>query len=835
MNSKETIKYLIIHGHFYQPPRENPWTERIDRQPSAAPYHDWNERITKECYQPNTRSRRLDGDGRIAKMLNNYEWISFNFGPTLLSWIEEKHPDAYEKIIAADRLSAERLGHGNAIAQGYNHIIMPLANSRDKETQIRWGVHDFIRRFGREPAGIWLPETAANSDTLEILIGFGFDFIVLSPNQAKRVRPPAGKAEWRDVSDGSIQTGFPYRCFLSKGKKRRSTDKYIDIFFYDAKLSVDVSFNHLLRNGDHFAQAIVDAYPRTRGDLVTIATDGEIYGHHEPFADMALAYLADTGAPSRGLEMTNFSAYLENHAPEWEVALKPGTDNEGTAWSCAHGVGRWKEACGCNTGGGPKKNQKWRGPLRNGLDALRDELSAAFASETAPLLDDPWRARNDYITVIENRGPESIERYVTEHAKRPLSPEERSRVLSLLESQRNALLMFTSCGWFFDDISGIETTQILEYAARAIELAGEKNGDALEKALLKELRKAKSNFPNLGRGSDIYRSALDEARFRTRSIVGQYAISRHLLRRDTGSKVFGHTFDQLDAFTRKVGDSAIEARSVSVTSPITMDTSRYHYLLFLENNADFTCLVKRAETESEFLKLKGCLAEAPRTMDQESLLKTTHSFFDERPVTLHDLLPDDREEILESLIARRIDTLVSRFDELYKENRDLLVMLGDTPSAPPYILLVLASTVLTNMLIYEVTRWERSLVPVQLEGIQKVIDEASRYQIPIDMRCAAEAFSDFILEKTRLLERTMDAALVRSLITFRELCDTYGVTLEVHEIQNVIYSILQTKITPLLDNGQLVEQDRNLVRDFLALAQKYNFNVDGLVSTISGR
>lgn len=851
MNSDKTTKYLIIHGHFYQPPRENPWTERIDRQPSAAPYHDWNERITTECYRPNTHSRRLDGAGRITKLLNNYEWMSFNFGPTLLSWIEETYPDTYEKIIEADRSSAERLGHGNAIAQAYNHIIMPLATRRDQETQIRWGVHDFRRRFGREPAGIWLPETAVNDSTVEILIDFGFDFILLSPHQAQRIRPLDESSDWRDVSGGSIPTGLPHRCFPSRRKTKRAVDKHIVVFFYDAQISVDVSFNHLLRNGDQFARAIADAYPRTGNDLVTIATDGEIYGHHEPFADMALSYLADTAARSHGLSMTNFSAYLESHEPVWEVQLKPGPDKQGTAWSCVHGVGRWKEACGCNLSGGPKENQRWRKPLRNGLNALRDALSDIYESESGTLLGDPWNARDDYITVIENRTPESIERFIAEHAGRTLSPEERLCALSLLESQRNALLMFTSCGWFFDDISGIESSQILKYAARAIELAGGKNKDELDRILKSELKKANSMSVQRGTGVDVYRSTFDESFFGTRSVVGQYAITRHLFFRKADADIFGYTFRQLDTFTRNVDGCAIEARCVEVTSPITLDTSMYQYLLAIEDHTDFQCLLKSVENETEFAEVKKRLSEAPREMDRDSMLKTMQQYFDGRQFTLLDLLPDDREKVLRCLIGTRIEKLKESIDDLYDENKDLLETLSDSVSAPPYMLVVLASTVLTNMLVSEVIRWERSLVPVQLEGIQKIIAEASRYGIPIDKTCATESFSDLILEKTRVLEQNLDGDLIESLNTFVEFCNEYGIALDVHEIQNVIYSTLQTRIAPFFaDDGNapsgeryrgadtgipLTELDRDAAAGFLKLAQMFNFNVDELVKRLSGR
>ncbi|MDD4858413.1 MAG: DUF3536 domain-containing protein, partial [Candidatus Krumholzibacteria bacterium] len=416
-------RHLIIHGHFYQPPRENPWTEQIERQESAAPYHDWNERIADECYLPNSLSRRLDGMGRITRLINNYEWISFNFGPTLLSWLEDKVPDAYARLLQADRASASRLaGHGNAIAQCYNHVIMPLASKRDQETQIRWGLYDFERRFSRKSEGLWLPETAINGATLEMLIQFGFRFIVLSPHQALRVRPLDGGSPWKDVSKGSIPAGVPYRCFAPAGKGKRDAARFIDIFFYDATLSQDVSFNHLLRNGDDLAAAIDLAYPRSGGDLVVSATDGEVYGHHEPFADMALSYLVESAGPRREIAMTNFGAYLAGHEPGSEVELKPGPNGEGTSWSCFHGVGRWKEDCGDSSGGKPGWNQKWRSPLRAGLGTLGETLASLYEKETAGLFKDPWETRNGYIRIIEERTREAAGKFVSGHASRELSP-----------------------------------------------------------------------------------------------------------------------------------------------------------------------------------------------------------------------------------------------------------------------------------------------------------------------------------------------------------------------------------------------------------------------------
>ena len=494
--------HLTLHGHFYQPPREDPWTGRIPSQPSAAPNHDWNERIAAQCYAPNARSRVLDDQGRIEEIVNNYDWINFDFGPTLLRWLETEDPALYAEILRADARSRARFGgHGNAIAQAYNHMILPLANERDKRTQVLWGLRDFERRFGRASESIWLPETAVDLDTLRILVENGMRYLILSPHQAKRVRPIGGVA-WNDVSGGRIDPRRAYRWILPEA---REAGKGIDVFFYDGPLSVGISFEHLLRNASTFADRLQAAARGAREEsLIHAATDGEVYGHHEPFADMCLAYLIAREAPLRGIRFTNYGAYLDAHPPRHQVDIDFGEAGEGTSWSCAHGVDRWKRDCGCSVGGPAGWDQGWRTPLRKALDALRDRLAEVFASGTAGLLRDPWGARDGYIDVLLD--PSRRPAFVEAHARGSLADEERRTIWRLLESQHNAMLMFTSCAWFFNDVSGIEVQQNLAYAARACELARPYAGRDLEGDLVEALAEAKSNIPRMGSAADVYRN-----------------------------------------------------------------------------------------------------------------------------------------------------------------------------------------------------------------------------------------------------------------------------------------------------------------------------------------
>jgi len=486
-------RYLCIHGHFYQPPRENPWTERVEREVSAAPYHDWNERITAECYAPNAEARILDGRGRVRRSADNYRSISFNFGPTLLSWLATRAAPTYRAILDADRASRERFsGHGSAIAQAYAHPILPLASERDRRTQVVWGIRDFVHRFGREPEGLWLPETAADVPSLEVLAACGIRFTILAPEQAAATRP-LHAGEWRDARGGRIDTGVPYLARLPSGRE-------IALFFFDSALSRAVAFERLLADGDEFVQRMLAAFPAAEHGprLVSLATDGETYGHHHRFGEMALAYAIDRIDRESGARLTNYGEHLARCPPVHEVRIV-----ERSSWSCAHGLGRWSEDCGCRVGN-PQWTQAWRKPLREALDTLRDGLAVAFEREAAPLLRDPWEAREAYIDVVLDRSPGSVDAFLGRHGAWPLDGAGRGRALQLLEMQRQTLLMYASCGWFFDDISGLESVQVLRHAGRALQLAGRPCGGSWEARFLESLEQAPSNLPECGTGRAVY-------------------------------------------------------------------------------------------------------------------------------------------------------------------------------------------------------------------------------------------------------------------------------------------------------------------------------------------
>jgi len=535
-------RYICIHGHFYQPPRENPWLETVETQDSAAPYHDWNERISTESYAPNGAARVVNTKNQIVRIVNNYARISFNFGPTLLSWLKDNAQRTYRMISEGESRSRDRYrGHSSAIAQAYNHMILPLASPRDRNTQIRWGIADYRFRFGLKPEGMWLPETAADTATLEALAQNGIKFTVLASHQCKRIRslkPPEKKSEadlakklesekkpesdkrsdpeWIDTPNSSVDTTHPYLVRFASGAS-------IAVFFYNGPISRAIAFEGLLNSGDNLVGRLKTGFKdSTQPQLVHVATDGESYGHHHKHGEMALAYAVRLIEKDKTVKLANYGSFLAQFPPEFECEIV-----DDTSWSCMHGIERWRSNCGCN-GGRAGWNQEWRAPLRKALNDLRDALVPLTESEAGKLLKDAWAARDAYIQVVLDRSAESADRFFAEHQAHLLSDAERVRALELMEMQRHAQLMFTSCGWFFDDIGGIETVQVIAYAARVLQLAQQVFGEKatpLEPAFLASLAEAKSNDPKAGDGAKIYRKCVDTMELHLEQVAAHYAIS----------------------------------------------------------------------------------------------------------------------------------------------------------------------------------------------------------------------------------------------------------------------------------------------------------------------
>ena len=553
-------KYVVIHAHFYQPSREDPWLFDVPQEESAYPYHDWNERITEECYRPNALIPIVDREGYVVDVINNYSWVSFNVGPTLLKWFEEKAPDVYEAIIEADRISRGRFsGHGSAIAQVYNHMIMPLASREDKYVATYWGIEVFRKAFGRLPEGIWLPETAVDDESLDVLAELGIKFTVLAPHQALEVRSPDGV--WVDVSGGRVDTRRPYIYKTSSGRS-------IVLFFYDARLSHGVAFGDLLSNGDMFAKNILKSFKsEDEVELVTIATDGETYGHHKKYGHLALAYALRTLSEGGLARITNFGEFLELNPPRWEVKIA-----EKTSWSCVHGIERWRSNCGCRIDVNRAWSQEWRKPLREAADWLASEIKKVFLVEGSKIFTDPLRTLLDYVLVV-GASEDVINDYLSRFSKVPLTNEVRSRALKLLEMMRHAYLMFSSDGWFFDDISNIESIQVMKHAARAIQLARELSGVDLEPTYLNFLKKAKSNVLDLSDGARIYELYVRNSIVDFLDVCVLYSMLS-LSPNSLGSvrKIFGYVVNELSSESYASGNLRFSLGEARVTYLATLES-----------------------------------------------------------------------------------------------------------------------------------------------------------------------------------------------------------------------------------------------------------------------
>ncbi len=801
-------RYICVHGHFYQPPRENAWLEAIELQDSAYPYHDWNERITAECYATNATSRILDGEGWIIEIVNNYTKISFDFGPTLLAWMEVHAPDVYQAVVEADRLQQERFsGHGSALAQTYNHMILPLANRRDKYTQILWGVRDFERRFGRYPEGMWLPETAVDLECLDIFAEFGIRFTILAPHQVSRVRP-LGNDDWEDVSGGRIAPTMPYTLKLASGRT-------IDLFFYDGPISRAVAFEGLLRRGESFAQRLLDAFSKepTRPQLVHIATDGETYGHHHRFGDMALAYALHHIQINELAKLTNYGEFLERHPPSHEVEIF-----ENSSWSCPHGIERWRSDCGCNTGGSPGWNQGWRTPLREALDWLRDSLASLYEQRASTLLKDPWQARNDYIQVILDRSHENRERFLDEQAVRPLTPEEKITVVKLLELQRHAMLMYTSCGWFFDELSGIETVQVIQYAGRALQLSQELFGDTLEPHFLELLAGAKSNIAEHRDGQLIYEKFVKPAALDLEKVSAHYALSSLFEDYAEEARVFCYQAEQESYTMEEAGKTKLALGRTNLTSEITGESARFCFGLLHWGDHNFSCCVKGYAPEEPFEAAVEAVSESFTRADFTETLRLLEKHFGPSIYSLRSLFRDEKRKILDIVLQAALTDAEAIYRQLYEYNIPLLRFLTSLENPPPSSLFYAAEFVL-NLSLKRAFEDEE----LDLEHIDNLLDEARLAGVSVDaatlemvIRKRIEGFAE------RLVAGIGDLAILKELDAAITLLASLPFQVNTWKLQNICFEMLNSPGYADLQSqaNQGDERARQVVEHFTGLCEK---------------
>ena len=802
-------RYICIHAHFYQPPRENPWLETVEVQDSAYPFHDWNQRITNECYAPNAAARILDDQGCISKITNNYARVSFNFGPTLLSWLEEQEPEVYRSILDADRMSQERFsGHGSAIAQAYNHMILPLANNHDRYTQIYWGMRDFESRFQRKPEGMWLPETAVDLQSLDLMAQLGIKFTILSPYQAWRFRRIGSRA-YRDASGAKIDPSRPYIVRLRDGRS-------ITVFFYDAPISQAVAFEKLLNSGEQFAHRLAGGFSDARDwpQLMHIATDGESYGHHHAHGDMALAYALQYIEEKGIAKLTNYGEYLEKHPPQHEAQII-----ENSSWSCSHGVARWRENCGCNSGASNGWNQEWRTPLRNALDWLRDTALPFYEQRAAIFFADVWKARNEYISVILDRSSESVDRFLAQNASHQVSGEERVTALELLEMERHAMLMYTSCGWFFDELSGIETVQVIAYAGRVIQLmkklAGEE-GNSVEQGLLERLEQAKSNLPEHQNGAEIYRKWIIPSAVGLEQVAAHDAISSLF---EAGASKYCYTIEPSDYRTLVSGKMQLALGQAGVCSRITQECDRFTFAVLHMGDHTLSAGVRKGAEGDSYDQTVQELNEVFSRADVPAVLRVLDQRFGGAIYSLKSLFRDEQRRIVDHILESTMQETEASLRTIYEHHAPLMRFLSGTNFPRPKPLALAAEFVLNAAL-----RREFRKEFLDLREAHKLLNEAKEERVPLDSAGLA-----YLMERKlnalmlHFFRHPQNLGLLRKILSLRELLKDLPFAVNLWKVENLYYQMSRSTYPELVKSGAVSTEWSN---DFLKLGSELRIRVE---------
>jgi alpha-amylase/alpha-mannosidase (GH57 family) len=773
-----TTRSICIHGHFYQPPRENPWLEAVELQDSAFPYHDWNERVTAECYAPNAHARLLDDQGRIARIVNNYARISFNFGPTVLSWMKVNAPDVHAAIQEADKQSQKRFsGHGSAIAQCYNHLIMPLANQRDKRTQVLWGIRDFQSHFERFPEGMWLPECAADTESLEVLAELGIKFAILSPFQAKRIRA-LDHAEWQDVNGGRIDPSRPYLA-------RLPSNRSIAVFFYDAPVSQAVAFERLLTDGRQFALKLAGAFNDSRewNQLVHIATDGESYGHHFIHGDMALAYALNQIRTKQLARLTIYGEHLAHTPPTHEVEI-----HEASSWSCPHGVDRWRRHCGCNSGGYPGWNQNWRQPLREAMDWLRDQIAPRYEVKAREFLKDPWAARDDYVTVVLDRSPENVSRFFIRHATRELDSAGQTSALRLLEMQRHAMLMYTSCGWFFDDLSGIETVQAIQYAARALQLFEDLSGESLEPGYLDILERARSNLPENGDGRQVYEKFVKPAITTREKVTAHYAVNSLFEAYPETARIYSFKVRQKDRQVFTAGRARLAIGSIEVRSEITCTVDHLTYGVVHLGDQNLNCGVRShgqpEACDTLLVETRGAFERS----DFPELVRIMDRHFGATQYSLKSLFRDKQRKVLDQILSAAQDEIHNAYRHISDQYTPLMRFLGYLHVPAPKAIHQAIELVTNGEL-----RRQFDSENVDLDAVRRLLADCQATNIALEKEALAYSVKRH-LERLgeQLLNRPDDLGLLQRLADVTRLVHALPFEADLWKPQNVYDSMLKT-------------------------------------------
>jgi alpha-amylase/alpha-mannosidase (GH57 family) len=789
-------RYICVHGHFYQPPRENPWLEVVEQQDAAYPFHDWNERITTECYGPNTRARILDDQGRITRLVNNYARMSFNIGPTLLAWMQDAAPDTYAGIQEADRRSAKRYGgHGSAMAQVFGHAIMPLLHPRDAHTQVHWGVTDFRHRFGRDPEGMWLAECAVDDATLELLVDHGIRFTVLSPYQAAAIRPAGAKA-WQDVSGGRVDPTRPYEVPLPSGRS-------IAVFFYDGPISQAIAFEGLLEDAPTFERRLLGGFTgRAGAQLVHIATDGESYGHHHRHGEMALAAALHRLYTRDDVQVTNYAQFLELHPPDHQAQVV-----QASSWSCAHGVERWRSDCGC--GSEPGRHGRWRAPLKAALDWLRDELADRYVALASDLLTDPWAARDDYLEVVLDREGR-LPGFLARHATRQLDDTEVVRCLQLLELQRHALLMHTSCGWFFEELSRPEPVQVLRYAARAVQLAEYVTGtDDLEERFQELLAEAPSNEPRFGDGRGVYAQLVRPAKADLEQVAAHFAISSLSWPYGHRERIGAYEVERDDYELREAGRAKLAYGRLTVSSAVTRSRSRIEFGVLHFGDHNVVCGVRDRGGDEAYERLAAALEEQFGTADFPEVIRTIDDQLGGDRYSLRTLFLDEQRRILGTVLENTLEEIEGTYRVIYRGRAPLMRFLTDLGAHVPPALRSAAEVVLNGELAEAL-----SSSAMDPNHVRSLLDEADRFDVVLDTAGLTRRLETTITRLARRVAASLDedarpflsfddeaATGLARVDTILEVVELLPFEVDLADAQDVVWRTMRDHLAPLRERA----------------------------------
>ena len=813
----EVKKFVCVHGHFYQPPRENAWLEAIEAQDSAAPFHDWNVRINHECYAANGSARILNARNEIVRIVNNYSRMSFNFGPTLLQWMEHAAPLTYRKILEADQRSRDRFGgHGSAMAQVYNHIILPLAPRQDQITQIRWGIADFQHRFGRMPEGMWLAETAVDLESLDLLAQHGIRFTVLAPNQCARVRALESEKDvdapvWRDTPDASVDATQPYLVRTSPGRS-------IAVFFYNGPASRAVAFEKLLNDGGNFARRLLGGFRQDgrAAQLSHIATDGESYGHHHRHGDMALAYALERIENDSDAKLTNYGEFLEMFPPTSEAEI-----HEETSWSCAHGVERWRSDCGCNGGGQPGGNQKWRGPLRDALDGLRDRVRPLWKASAAEVFLDADRARDTYIRVILDRSPETVEAFFLAQARHSLSSDQRIQAMKLLEMERHIQLMYTSCGWFFDEISGIETVQVIAYAGRVVQLARQLFAGAaaeIETEFLRGLSLAESNIPAHQNGAEIYRKQVLLHEVGLQDVGAHYAIISLFETQPVETRLFCYDVRRRSFETLSSGRGRFAYGQLEISSRITFEREEMEFAVLHLGDQNLSAAVRPADPagRDDFLNFGSRIREAIDRADLPEVMRVFIQEFGHASYSLRSLFRDEQSRILHILLNSTLADMERTLRAIYEDHTSLLHYLSLSGMPRPKALTLAAefsvNADLRSALMHE---------PIDPARVRVLLAVAQSDRVALDETTLAFVGSERMLREMKNLQQHTDAKHLETALEVLDVLLDLPFEIDLWEAQNKWNAIMRT--LPRAGNSK-----PRFLQRFRTLGSKMRIDVDHL-------